>query len=79
MISSPNHYEPLAFLGPIVVDPVYRGQGIGRSLIRTAVDAAFAKGLRAVLLVGRKAISRRSASTRPRISPCRDRSIPTAC
>ncbi len=48
----PNHYEPLAFLGPIVVDPVYRGQGIGRSLIRTAVDAAFAKGLRAVLLVG---------------------------
>ena len=48
----PNHYEPLAFLGPIVVEPAYRGQGIGKALIRTAVDAAFAKGLRAVLLVG---------------------------
>lgn len=48
----PNTYEPLAFLGPIVVDPVFRGQGIGRTLIRTSVDAAFAKGLRAVLLVG---------------------------
>lgn len=48
----PNHYEPLAFLGPVVVDPASRGQGIGRALIRTSVDAAFAKGLRAVLLVG---------------------------
>ena len=48
----PNHYEPLAFLGPIVVEPSHRGQGIGRALIRASVDAAFAKGLRAVLLVG---------------------------
>ncbi len=48
----PNHYEPLAFLGPIVVEPAHRGLGIGKALIRTAVDAAFAKGLRAVLLVG---------------------------
>ena len=48
----PNSYEPLAFLGPIVVEPQHRGQGIGRALIRQAVDAAFAKGLRAVLLVG---------------------------
>ena len=47
-----NIYEPLVFLGPIVVDPLYRGQGIGRALIRAAVDAAFADGLRAILLVG---------------------------
>ncbi len=48
----PNHYEPLAFLGPIVVDPPHRGHGIGKALIGAAVEAAFAKGLRAVLLVG---------------------------
>ncbi len=48
----PNTYEPLAFLGPIVVEPAFRGQGIGRALIRQSVEAAFAKGLRAVLLVG---------------------------
>ncbi len=45
-------YEPLAFLGPIVVDAACRGQGIGRALIGACVDASFAKGLRAVLLVG---------------------------
>ncbi len=47
-----NHYEPLVFLGPIVVDQLYRGQGIGKALIGAAVNAAFKKGLRAVLLVG---------------------------
>ncbi|MGZ3305227.1 MAG: GNAT family N-acetyltransferase [Asticcacaulis sp.] len=49
-----NTYEPLAFLGPIVVDPAYRGIGIGKAMMRTALDAAFAKGLNAVLLVGSK-------------------------
>jgi predicted N-acetyltransferase YhbS len=47
-----NHREPLVFLGPIVVEPAYRGLGIGKSLVRACVDGAFAKGLRAVLLVG---------------------------
>ena len=50
-----HHYEPLVFLGPIVVDQLYRGQGIGKALIAAAVDAAFKKGLRAVLLVGSQA------------------------
>jgi len=47
-----NTYEPLAFLGPIVVDDSQRGRGIGKALISACVEAAFAKGLRAVLLVG---------------------------
>ncbi len=47
-----NHYEPLAFLGPIVVDDAVRGQGIGKQLIHASLEAAFEKGLRAVLLVG---------------------------
>jgi predicted N-acetyltransferase YhbS len=44
--------EPIAFLGPIVVDDAFRGQGIGKALISACVEATFAKGLRAVLLVG---------------------------
>lgn len=47
-----NIYEPLAFLGPIVVDDAQRGRGIGKALIGACVTAAFDKGLRAVLLVG---------------------------
>jgi predicted N-acetyltransferase YhbS len=47
-----NTYESLAFLGPIVVDDAHRGQGIGKALIGACVEAAFSKGLRAVLLVG---------------------------
>ncbi|HTM83045.1 N-acetyltransferase [Asticcacaulis sp.] len=47
-----NTYEPLAFLGPIVVDDAHRGLGIGKALISACVEAAFGKGLRAVLLVG---------------------------
>ncbi len=47
-----NTYEPLAFLGPIVVDDSQRGRGIGKALIGACVEAAFGKGLRAVLLVG---------------------------
>jgi len=44
--------ERIAFLGPIVVDDACRGQGIGKALINACVEAALAKGLRAVLLVG---------------------------
>ncbi|ESQ76817.1 GNAT family N-acetyltransferase [Asticcacaulis sp. AC402] len=47
-----NVREPLVFLGPIVVEPSHRGLGIGKSLVRLSVNAAFNKGLRAVLLVG---------------------------
>ncbi|MBW8880808.1 MAG: N-acetyltransferase [Asticcacaulis sp.] len=47
-----NIREPLVFLGPIVVEPTHRGIGIGKALVRASVDAAFNRGLRAVLLVG---------------------------
>ncbi len=49
-----NTYEPLAFLGPIVVDAACRGTGVGKALMKAAMEAAFAKGLNAVLLVGAK-------------------------
>ncbi len=49
-----NTHEPLAFLGPIVVDAACRGAGIGKAMMKAAIDAAFAKGLNAVLLVGSK-------------------------
>jgi len=45
-------FTPLAFLGPIVVDEAWRSHRIGRRLIETSVEAAFARGLGAVLLVG---------------------------
>jgi len=44
--------ETIAFLGPIVVDDACRGLGIGKALISACLEAASAKGLRAVLLVG---------------------------
>ncbi len=47
-----NTREPLAFLGPIVVDAAWRGQGVGKAMMKAALEAAFAKGLNAVLLVG---------------------------
>jgi len=50
-----NTYEPLAFLGPIVVDAAWRGQGVGKAMMKASLEAAFAKGLNAVLLVGSRA------------------------
>src|SRR5690606_42044086 len=42
----------VAFLGPIAVDPDCQSTGIGRLLVEAALEATFAKGLVAVLLVG---------------------------
>lgn len=47
-----NSRKPLVFLGPVCVDPALRTQGVGRSLVNAALEAAFANGLEAVLLVG---------------------------
>ncbi|HVZ29882.1 MAG TPA: N-acetyltransferase [Asticcacaulis sp.] len=44
--------QPVVFLGPIVVDDVYRGLGIGKTLIRMALEAADKAGVQAVILVG---------------------------
>jgi predicted N-acetyltransferase YhbS len=44
--------EPAVLLGPLVVDPVFEGKGLGQALIRHAHDAAKNKGYGVVLLVG---------------------------
>jgi predicted N-acetyltransferase YhbS len=40
------------FLGPVTIEPPFRGRGIGKALIRRALDAALASGHRLVVLVG---------------------------
>jgi predicted N-acetyltransferase YhbS len=44
--------QAAAFLGPIVVDEAFRGQGVGKALIRMALEAADKAGVPAVVLVG---------------------------
>lgn len=39
-------------LGPLVVAPEYAGQGYGRALVKEAMDAVRAAGLKIVVLVG---------------------------
>ncbi|WP_421739339.1 GNAT family N-acetyltransferase [Caulobacter sp.] len=43
---------PVAFLGPLAVDPDERSAGLGQTLVETACEAARAAGWKAVLLVG---------------------------
>jgi predicted N-acetyltransferase YhbS len=44
--------RPALLLGPLVVEPAYKGKGAGRALVRMALDAARAAGHAVVLLVG---------------------------
>lgn len=44
--------RPALILGPLVVDPSYKGQGAGRALVRMALDAARKAGHKVVMLVG---------------------------
>lgn len=39
-------------LGPLAVDQTYAGQGLGRTLIATAIEAAKADGISLIILVG---------------------------
>jgi predicted N-acetyltransferase YhbS len=39
-------------LGPLTIEPPFRGRGIGKGLIKASIDAASADGARLVLLVG---------------------------
>lgn len=41
-----------ALLGPLVVAPEYAGQGYGRALVKEAMEAMRAAGVKAVVLVG---------------------------
>jgi predicted N-acetyltransferase YhbS len=43
---------PALILGPLVVDPEFKGQGAGRTLVRLTCDAARQHGHRVVMLVG---------------------------
>ena len=43
---------PALFLGPVTIEPPFRGRGIGQQLISRALDEARQKGHRLVILVG---------------------------
>ncbi|MBN8995495.1 MAG: N-acetyltransferase [Rhizobiales bacterium] len=43
---------PALLLGPLVVEPAFKGKGAGKKLVRIALDAARTGGHRLVLLVG---------------------------
>ncbi len=43
---------PALLLGPLIVEPVFRSQGIGEALVNHALDAAKAAGWKLVILVG---------------------------
>jgi predicted N-acetyltransferase YhbS len=43
---------PALLLGPLTIEPPFRGRGIGKALIAASLDAARQAGARLVLLVG---------------------------
>ncbi|GGB34735.1 N-acetyltransferase [Roseibium aquae] len=45
-------HEKALLLGPLTVAPAFKNRGIGKTLLRTALEAAASCGERAVLLVG---------------------------
>jgi predicted N-acetyltransferase YhbS len=44
--------RPALLLGPLVVDPIFKGQGAGKTLVRISLEAARKAGHALVLLVG---------------------------
>jgi predicted N-acetyltransferase YhbS len=46
---------PALMLGPLTVEPPFRKHGVGRALMERALDAAKARGIRLVVLVGDEA------------------------
>lgn len=43
---------PALFLGPVTIEPPFRGRGVGQALIRRALEVAREQGERLVVLVG---------------------------
>jgi predicted N-acetyltransferase YhbS len=43
---------PALLLGPLIVEPVFRSQGIGEALVKSSLEAAKAGGWKLVILVG---------------------------
>ena len=44
--------SPALLLGPLIVEPVFRSQGIGEALVNRSLEAARAAGWKRVVLVG---------------------------
>jgi predicted N-acetyltransferase YhbS len=44
--------DPALLLGPLIVEPVFRSQGIGEALVKSSLEAAKAGGWKLVILVG---------------------------
>jgi len=44
--------RPALLLGPLIVEPVFRSQGIGEALVMRSLEAAKAAGWKLVILVG---------------------------
>ena len=43
---------PALLLGPLIVEPVFRSQGIGEALVKQSLETARAAGWKLVILVG---------------------------
>ena len=43
---------PALLLGPLIVEPVFRSQGIGEALVKRSLEAAKAAGWKLIILVG---------------------------
>jgi predicted N-acetyltransferase YhbS len=43
---------PALLLGPLIVEPVFRSQGVGEALVKRSLEAAKAAGWKLVILVG---------------------------
>jgi predicted N-acetyltransferase YhbS len=55
---------PALLLGPLIVEPVFRSQGIGEALVKASLDAARAGGAGLAILVGDEPYYARMGFTR---------------
>ena len=68
---------PALLLGPLIVEPVFRSQGIGEALVKRSLEAAKAAGWKLVILVGdepyyaRMGFQRAPAGPHIAAGPCR--------
>ena len=72
---------PALLLGPLTVAPEFKNRGLGKLLLRTAIDASTAAGETAILLVGDAPYYGPWGSGRSRSAPfsCPARSIRRGC
>ena len=72
---------PALLLGPLIVEPVFRSQGIGEALVNRSLEAAKAAGWKLVILVGDEPYYARMGfrPSRRAASRCPVRSTRPAC